>query len=76
MAIISIGKVDKNIIPIIIACAFAFLFKLLTIIKTTILFDHTIIINFYIAISKLFSIVPFIILKIRTKKVKERKKPI
>ena len=72
MAIITIGKIDKNIIPIIIACVFDILFILLTKIENTILLDHSIIINIYIATSKLFSIIPFIILKFRTKKVKRK----
>ena len=72
MTIISIGKIDKDLIPIVIACVFEILFKLLTKIKNTILFHHSIITNIYVAASKLFSIIPYILLKIRSRKVKEK----
>ena len=72
MTLISIGKIDKNIIPIIIACVFALLFKLLTKIDKIILFDHSIISNIYAALSKLLSFIPFIITKMRSKVVREK----
>ena len=73
MTLLSIGKIDKNIIPIIIACVLELLFKFLLEIDKTILFEHSIVTNIYVAIAKLFSFIPFIITKIRLKKVKEIK---
>ena len=73
MTLLSIGKIDKNIIPIITACVLALLSKLLLKIDKTILFDHVIVINIYVATSMLLSIIPFIITKMRTKKDKEIK---
>ena len=69
MAFISFGKIDKNLIPIIIGCVFCFCNGLLNNYKGTILFEHIIIMNIIFEISKLFTVIPFIILKIRSKKV-------
>lgn len=72
MALLSIGKIDKNIIPIFIACVLGILFKFLTKIDKAILFDHSIVANIYVAASKLLSFIPFIITKMRLKKVREK----
>ena len=71
MRIINIGKVDKNIIPIIFGCIFYFLSRLLFTVKETKLFKHAIIPNMYACIAKMFAIIPFIILKIRTKRLQK-----
>ena len=69
LAVISLGKIDTNIIPIISGSIFCFLNRLLNNYEGTILFDHIIITNMIIAVAKLFTIIPFIILKIRTRKI-------
>ena len=67
MSIISLGKIDINIIPIILGSFFYFLLRLLFTIDDIKLFKHAIIPNIYACISKLFTIIPYIILKIRSK---------
>ena len=66
MAIINFGKLDKNIIPILIGCILCFLSRLLFLYKGTTLFEHGIISNILIHASNLFAIIPLIILKRRT----------
>ena len=68
MACISLGTIDKNLIPILIACIFSFLSRLLLTYKNTILFSHPLISNYFATASKYFTIIPFIIITIRTKK--------
>ena len=68
MSFIRFGKIDKTIIPIILGCIFCFLNRILNTYKGTILFDHMIIANIFVASSKLFAIIPYAIYKIRTKK--------
>ena len=68
MACISLGKIDKNIISIIVGCVFCFLSRLLFRFPgDSDLFDHTIITNLLVSISYFFTIIPFLILKYRTK---------
>ena len=71
MACISLGTIDKNLIPILIACIFAFLNKLLTNYKNTILFSHLIITSLFGVAAKFLTIIPFIIITVRTKKSDE-----
>ena len=69
MAFIRFGKIDKNLIPILIGCIFCFLNRLLNQYKDTYLFKNIILTNIFISFSDLFMIVPYIIYKIRSKKV-------
>ena len=71
MACISLGTINKNMIPILIACIFAFLSKLLLTYKNTNLFSHKIIPNIFGTATKLLTIIPFIIITFRTKKSDE-----
>ena len=66
MRIIGFGKIDKNIIPILLGCIFCFLTRLLFTVPDAQLFHHSIISNLVGAFSKLFAFIPLIILKIRT----------
>ena len=68
MACISLGTIDKNLIPILIACVFSFLSRLLLSYKNTILFSHPLISNYFSIAPKYFTIIPFIIITIRSKK--------
>ena len=45
MALISIGKIDKNLIPIFVGCIVYFFSRLLFTVKETTLFNHKIIPN-------------------------------
>ena len=70
MAFISLGKLDKSLIPIGIGCAFAFLSRLLFNYDGTILFKHPIITNLFASFSYILAFIPYIILKIRSKRIK------
>ena len=61
MAIISIGKIDKKLIPMVVGCIFCFLNRLLNQYDGTLLFKNPIMTNISISSSKLFTIVPFLI---------------
>ena len=76
MSFISLGKIDKKIIPIILGCIFAFLSRLLLNFDKTTLFDHSIISNVVSSFPRIFAFIPLIIFKIRTKKVKNVKNDI
>ena len=69
MAIISLGKIDKNLIPILVGCVFCFLSRLLNTNNGTTFFEEITIVNIIAAISKLLNIIPIIIIQIRSKKV-------
>ena len=70
MACISLGKFDKSLIPIGIGCVFSFLSRLLFNYDGTILFKHTVISNLLAAFAKLLTIIPLIIFKVRSKRIK------
>ena len=68
MRFLSLGKVDKNIISIIVGCIFCFFSRLLFRFPgDSDLFDHNIITNLLVSISYFFTIIPFLILKYRSK---------
>ena len=71
MAFIGLGKIDKNLIPIIIGCVFCFLNRIINQYDGTLLFENIIITNIFIAFSDLFTIIPYLILKKRSKKIKD-----
>ena len=60
MAIIKLGKIDKNLIPIIVSCVISFLSRLLTKIEDSKLFSHPILVNIISAFPKLFVVIPII----------------
>ena len=74
MRFISLGKIDKNIISIIFGCIFCFLTRFCTRENGTVIFksykldNHPVVANIYVSISKLFTIIPYIILIKRLKK--------
>ena len=68
MSFISIGKIDKSHIPLLIGCVFCFLNRLLNQYDGTLLFKNVIITNIVISFSRIFALLPHIILKIRTKR--------
>ena len=64
MAFISLGKIDKNIIPIIVGSIFCFLNRLLNEAKPEI-YENTILTNIVISLSRFLTIIPLIIFKIQ-----------
>ena len=70
MACIGLGEIGVNIIPILTGCLFAFLNRLILIINGIMLPNHPLIISLFLGVAGLFSIIPFIILKHRTKTLK------
>ena len=68
MAFIGLGKIDKNLIPMAFGAIFAISFELFFLTDRIELFNHIVMSNLYTAITKLLSFIPFIILKIRSKK--------
>ena len=73
MAIIKLGKIDKNLIPIIVSCVISFLSWLLTKIEDSKLFSHPILVNIISAFPKLFVVIPIIKDKISSYKKKQQK---
>ncbi len=69
MALISLGKIDINLIPIVIGCIFCFLNRLLNQYDGALLLKNAILTNIFISISKLFTVIPLLILKFRSNKV-------
>ena len=68
MSCISIGMIDKTLIIIIIGCIFCFLNRLLTKPeKGKILLEKPILSNIYMSLGRFLTVIPLIILKIRTK---------
>jgi len=61
MAIISIGKIDIKLIPMVVGCIFCFLNRLLNQYDGSLLFKNPIMTNICISSSKLLTIVPFLI---------------
>ena len=71
MAFIRFGKIDKNLIPILVGCVFSFFTRLLFTYKGTTLFNHLILSNLIGNISKLFTIIPFLIIIYKHHKAKK-----
>ena len=62
MALISFGRIDKNLIPILIGCIFCFLQRLTHQIEGSLLLKNSIMVYILISFSKLFTLIPFLIL--------------
>ena len=65
MVCISLGYIDKTIILIIIGCIFCFLDRLLSTCKSR-LYQSVILSNYCIAFSRFLTIIPFLIVKIKS----------
>ena len=68
MACISLGKIDKNIIPIFVGCICCFLNRLLHQYDGALLFKNPIMLNICISSSKFFAFIPYFIHKIIDKR--------
>ena len=76
MKLISFGNIDKKIISILLGCLSIFISRAInyfSLFKETKLWNQPILINIYIAFSKLFTIIPFIIYKKRVIIIKDKK---
>ena len=67
MALINLGQIDKNLIPIFVGCIICFLNRLLNQYKGTLLYKNIIITGIFISISRFLAVIPYIILRIKTK---------
>ena len=68
MALISLGKIDKNLISILVGGVFCFLNRFLNLYKGTLLFKNVILSNICISIARFLAGIPYIIILIRSKK--------
>ena len=68
MAFIGFGKINKNIIPLILGSVFYFLNRLLSAYNSDIFSKNMIITNIFIALANTLIIIPFIVYKILNKK--------
>ena len=73
MGFLSLGKINKNIIPIFMGSLFSILFRLITKIDDVKLFTHQIISNLLTSTIELFIFIPLIIEKIKSNKESNRK---
>ena len=69
MAIISLGTLDKKLIPILIGAVLSILNKLLIKYPDTNIFKHKIIANIVSIFSKTFTVVPYLIIKCKSRKM-------
>ena len=72
MAFIGLGKINTNLIPIIIGCIFCFLNRLLNQYDSP-LFKNPILTNICISLSRFLTVIPFVIIKIRSRRSNEIK---
>ena len=71
MAIIGLGKIDKSLIPIIVGCVFCFVNRIINQYDGSLLLENKIIPNIFIAFSDLLTLIPYLILKKRSKQIKD-----
>ena len=71
MAFISLGRIDKNIIPILIGCVFCFLDRVIEKYGEPSLSKNHVYTNICFSIERFLNIIPFIILKKRDKQTKK-----
>ena len=72
MVCLSLGKIDKNIIPILIGCIFEIICSVLIKYDVFTFYNHLIITTLYGTIFQVFAFIPFIILEIRMKNNKKK----
>ena len=70
MAFISLGIIDKNLIIILIGCIVCFLNRLLNQYEGSLLFNNIILTVICISISRFLTFIPFIIVKVRSRRHK------
>jgi len=72
MALLSLGNIDKNLIPILIGCVVCFLNRLLNQYDGTLLYKNLILANICISLSRLLAFIPYLILKKRSKNIENK----
>ena len=70
MALINLGQIDKNLIPIIVGCIICFLNRLLNQYKGTLLYKNIIITGIFISMSRFLAVIPYLRFRIKTKQLK------
>ena len=70
MAFIGFGKINKNIVPLILGCVFCLLNRLLNSYNGTKLFQNVVLTNIFISLGDMFIIIPYIIVVIITDLIK------
>ena len=68
MAFIGFGKIDKNIIPLILGCGFCLLNRVLNSNSDSNLFENVVVTNIFISLANTLIIIPYIIYKIISRK--------
>ena len=74
MAFIGFGKIDKNIIPLILGCIFCLLNRLLNYLKGEKLSKNVILTNIFISLANTLIIIPYLVYKCISKKNDKIKK--
>ena len=68
MSFIGFGKIDKNIIPLILGCVFCLLNRLLNSLSGAQLFKNVVLTSIFISLADILIIIPYIVYKIISKK--------
>ena len=76
MAFISLGKINKHFIPLILSCIFCFLNRIVNQIEGTTLFKNVILTNIFISGANLFILIPYLISIYKSKKSKHNNRNI
>ena len=74
MAYIGFGKINKDIVPLILSCVFCLLNRLVNCVEGAELFSNVILTNIFVALSHSLMIIPYLIYKIVTKKCRKNNK--
>ena len=71
MSLITLGHINKNLIPILLGCFFALLGSIIFSFDDILLYNHVIILNIIASFAKALSIVPLLVFNKRTKDNKD-----
>jgi len=74
MAFIGFGKIDKNIIPLILGCVFCLLNRILNSAFGNYLLSNIILTNIFISLANTLIIIPYLVYKLISKKIDKNKK--
>ena len=74
MAFIGFGKIDKNIIPLILGCVFCLLNRILNSAFGNYLLSNVILTNIFISLANTLIIIPYLVYKLISKKIDKNKK--
>ena len=74
MAFIGFGKIDKNIIPLILGCVFCLLNRILNSAFGNYLLSNVILSNIFISLANTLIIIPYLVYKLISQKIDKNKK--